>query len=249
MIEIKNVTKVYGRTVAVKNLTLTVQAGEVFGLLGPNGAGKTTTLKMLVGLLTPTEGSLSVAGADLREKPLEAKMASGFVPDKPFIYEKLTGREFLEFIRDIYRVNGGPAARKRQDDLIRMFSLESWLDELVENYSHGMRQKLIITATLVHNPRALIIDEPMVGLDARGMRQVKGLFRELAAAGSCVLLSTHTMSTAEEVCDRIGIINNGELVAMGSMDELRAKAGLGPGDDLEDVFLAMTGDGGENGPG
>lgn len=239
MIEINGVTKVYGKTVAVDDLTLKVNAGEVFGFLGPNGAGKTTTMKMLVGLLKPTKGSLSISGYDVQGNPMESKKIIGFVPDKPFIYEKLTGREFLEFIRDIYHVNNDPAALEKQKKLIEMFSLESWQDELVENYSHGMRQKLIITSALVHNPKALIIDEPMVGLDARGMRQVKSLFRELAASGSCVLLSTHTMSIAQEVCDRIGILNRGRLIAVGSMKELREKAG-GEGQDLEDIFLALT---------
>jgi len=239
MIEIENVTKIYGKTVAVDNLSLTVRAGEVFGFLGPNGAGKTTTLKMLAGLLIPTEGSLSVAGFDVQKQPLEAKQVIGFVPDKPFIYEKLTGREFLEFVRDIYRVDKDPGVIERQESLINLFSLGDWQDELVENYSHGMRQKLIITAALIHRPRALVIDEPMVGLDARGMRQVKELFRDLARSGACVLMSTHTMATAQEVCDRIGILHKGRLITVGAMDELRDKAG-GEDLDLESIFLALT---------
>lgn len=240
MIRIENVTKVYGKTVAVKNLSLHVHPGEVFGFLGPNGAGKTTTLKMLAGLLLPTEGSLFLAGHNVQTDPMEAKMISGFVPDKPFIYEKLTGREFLEFIRELYRVHEDPSADEEQNRLIKMFLLAEWLDELVESYSHGMRQKLIITAALVHRPKALIIDEPMVGLDAKGMRQVKGLFRELADRGSTVLLSTHTMAIAEEVCDRIGILSTGTLIASGSMDELREKTGAGKEEDLESVFLTLT---------
>lgn len=239
MIHIDNVTKSYGKTVAVKNLTLHVKQGEVFGFLGPNGAGKTTTLKMLAGLLIPTAGSLSIDGFDLAEEPLNAKMVSGFVPDKPFIYEKLTGREFLEFVRELYKVHKNPITDEIQDRLISMFFLTEWMDELVESYSHGMRQKLVITAALVHRPKALIIDEPMVGLDARGMRQVKELFRELAEGGSTVLLSTHTMSIAEEVCDRIGILTKGELIAVGSMEELRQQVNIAE-DDLESIFLALT---------
>ncbi len=239
MIRIDNVTKVYGKTVAVDKLNLHVRKGEVFGFLGPNGAGKTTTLKMLAGLLTPTEGVLTVAGHDTQKEPLKAKMATGFVPDKPYIYEKLTGREFLEFVRDIYRVNGDRKIIEKQESMIEMFSLKEWLNELVESYSHGMRQKLIITSALIHNPKAFIIDEPMVGLDARGMRQVKDMFRSVADGGAAVLMSTHIMAIAEAVCDRIGILRKGKLVAMGALDELRA--GMGREDlDLESIFLELT---------
>ncbi len=239
MIHIDGVTKVYGSTVAVDNLNLHVQPGECFGFLGPNGAGKTTTLKMLAGLLTPTKGALTIFGHDIQKNPVEAKKIIGFVPDKPFIYEKLTGREFLEFIRDIYRVNGDSKVFEKQAALLDMFSLSGWLDELVETYSHGMRQKLIITSALIHNPKVIIIDEPMVGLDAKGMRQVKGLFREVADSGNTVLLSTHTMAVAEEICDRIAILSKGKVIATGTMDELRANAGS-EGDDLESIFLELT---------
>ncbi|MDH5757087.1 MAG: ABC transporter ATP-binding protein [Nitrospinota bacterium] len=237
MIKIENVTKVYGRTVAVDNLSLEVQAGEVFGLLGPNGAGKTTTMKMLAGLLIPTSGQMFVDGHDVQADPLGAKRVIGFVPDKPFIYEKLSGWEFLEFVREIFRVGDDPAVLERQAKLIRMFMLTSWLNELVESYSHGMRQKLIITSALIHNPKALIIDEPMVGLDAKGMRQVKELFRELADGGSTVLVSTHTMAIAQEVCDRIAILDKGKVVALGTMEELQANSDE---EDLESIFLKLT---------
>jgi ABC-2 type transport system ATP-binding protein len=239
MIKIENVTKVFGRTVAVDGLNLTIKAGEVFGLLGPNGAGKTTTLKMLAGLLIPTAGTMTVDGHDVQKKPIAAKRIIGFVPDKPFIYEKLSGKEFLEFVREVFRVNSDPSVMERQKALIRMFMLEGWMDELVESYSHGMRQKLIITSALTHNPKALIIDEPMVGLDALGMRQVKGLFRELAAGGATVLVSTHTMAVAQEVCDRIAILNKGRIAAMGTMEELAATAHM-RGEDLETIFLKLT---------
>jgi len=239
MIRLTNVTKKYGDIVAVHNLSLHVFPGEVFGFLGPNGAGKTTTLKMLSGLLEPTTGEIKVAGYDIIKEALSAKKEIAFVPDKPFIYEKLTGREFLEFVRDIYGVNGDNAITEKQNRLINLFSLDDWLDELVESYSHGMRQKLIITSALIHNPQALIIDEPMVGLDARGAKQVKELFVSAAKEGTTVLVSTHTMAVAQEVCDRIGILNKGELVAVGTVDELRDKAG-GVADDLESIFLALT---------
>ncbi|MDH4183984.1 MAG: ABC transporter ATP-binding protein, partial [Nitrospinota bacterium] len=218
---------------------LHIKPGEVFGLLGPNGAGKTTTLKMLAGLLIPTSGSMTVDGHDVQKSPLEAKRVIGFVPDKPFIYEKLSGREFLEFVREIFRIDKDPAALARQEKFLKMFLLTNWLDELVESYSHGMRQKLIITSALIHNPKALIIDEPMVGLDAKGMRQVKGLFRELADAGATVLVSTHTMAIAQEVCDRIAILNKGRIVAMGTMDELQATSHSSD-EDLETIFLKLT---------
>ncbi|MDH5511486.1 MAG: ABC transporter ATP-binding protein [Nitrospinota bacterium] len=239
MIKIENVTKIYGKTVAVDGLSLEVKAGEVFGLLGPNGAGKTTTMKMLAGLLIPTIGKMSVDGHDVQSNPLEAKQVIGFVPDKPFIYEKLSGHEFLEFVREIFRVDRDPAVIERQERLLKMFLLTDWLDELVESYSHGMRQKLIITSALIHNPKALIIDEPMVGLDAKGMRQVKGLFREMADSGETVLVSTHTMAIAQEVCDRIAILNKGKIVAMGTMEELKANSHASE-QDLESIFLRLT---------
>jgi len=175
----------------------------------------------------------------VQKSPLEAKRVIGFVPDKPFIYEKLSGREFLEFVREIFRIDKDPAVLARQEKFLKMFLLTNWLDELVESYSHGMRQKLIITSALIHNPKALIIDEPMVGLDAKGMRQVKGLFRELADAGATVLVSTHTMAIAQEVCDRIAILNKGRIVAMGTMDELQATSHSSD-EDLETIFLKLT---------
>ncbi|MBF0291297.1 MAG: ABC transporter ATP-binding protein [Nitrospinae bacterium] len=239
MIKIENVTKIYGKTVAVKNLSLHVRPGEVFGFLGPNGAGKTTTLKMLAGLLTPTDGRMTVGGFDTQNDSRAAKRVTSFVPDKPFIYDKLTGREFLQFVREIYEVDGDPAVLAREESLTKMFSIHVWLDELIESYSHGMRQKLVITSALAHNPKAFIIDEPMVGLDARGMRQVKELFKSVARDGSAVLLSTHTMATAQEICDRIGILNKGKLIAVGTVAELAGIAGERDM-DLESIFLSLT---------
>lgn len=239
MIKIENVTKIYGKTVAVKSLSLHVRPGEVFGFLGPNGAGKTTTLKMLAGLLTPTDGRMTVGGFDTQSDSHAAKRVTAFVPDKPFIYDKLTGREFLQFVREIYEVDGDSAVMEREESLTKMFSIHVWLDELIESYSHGMRQKLVITSALAHNPKAFIIDEPMVGLDARGMRQVKELFRSVARDGSTVLLSTHTMATAQEICDRIGILNKGKLIAVGTVEELADVAGESDM-DLESIFLSLT---------
>ncbi|VAX15861.1 Efflux ABC transporter, ATP-binding protein [hydrothermal vent metagenome] len=240
MIRLDNVTKVYGDNVAVKELSFHIRKGEIFGLLGPNGAGKTTTLKMLAGLLIPTEGSLYIDGFDVQKNPMEAKRVTGFVPDKPFVYEKLSGAEFLEFVRDIYGVNGDHEVIEKQRSMIEMFGLSGRLNDLVESYSHGMRQKLILTSALLRRPKALIIDEPMVGLDAKGMRQVKELFRDVARGGSAALVSTHTMAVAEEVCDRVGIMNKGELVAEGSVSELRDRLGKGEL-DLESLFLEITG--------
>jgi len=239
MIHIDNITKTYGSTIAVDRLDLHVNKGECFGLLGPNGAGKTTTLKMLAGLLAPTSGSMTIGGYDVQRQPLEAKRIIGFVPDKPFIYEKLTGREFLEFIQDLYSYSDDGEASAMQERLLQMFLLTDWLDELVESYSHGMRQKLIVTAALIHNPKVVIIDEPMVGLDAKGMRQVKELFREVAKTGSAVLLSTHTMAVAEEVCDRIAILNKGKIIAIGTMEQLRRMVDSDM-KNLESIFLQLT---------
>ena len=220
-------------------ISLHVHAGECVGFLGPNGAGKTTSLKMLAGLITPTGGTLSIGGYDVQKQPVEAKKITGFVPDKPFIYEKLTGAELLEFTRDIYGVNGAPGVMAKQAGLLEMFSLDQWQNELVETYSHGMRQKLVITSALIHNPKAFIIDEPMVGLDAKGMRQVKGLIRKITDEGGAVLLSTHTMVVAQEICDRIVILNKGKIIATGKMDEIREIAGS-QREDLESIFLELT---------
>ena len=237
MINIKNLTKHYGSLTAVSNLNLYITAGECFGFLGPNGAGKTTTIKLLSGLLKPNEGIVEIGGYDVQKEPRKVKDMIGYIPDKPFIYEKLTGGEFLNFITDLYGVDGASVSQKREE-LLNLFGIKDFEHELVESYSHGMRQKLIITAALIHNPRVIIIDEPMVGLDPKGMRQVKEIFRELTKNGITIFMSTHTMSIAQEMCHRIGIINKGRLIALGTMDELRKQAKLSSG--LEDVFLQLT---------
>ena len=239
MIEISALCKRYGSFTAGRSLDLVVPAGELFGFLGPNGAGKTTTMRKIAGILQPTAGSVRIAGHDLRQHPLAAKRALGFIPDRPFIYEKLTGMEFLRFSAGLYGEEG-PEVEKRGQELLTLFDLESWRDELVESYSHGMRQKLIIASAFVHRPAVIVVDEPMVGLDPKSSKILKDLFREYTRRGHTVMMSTHTLEIAEGMCDRIGIMQRGELVACGSMDELRRSSGHD--DALEDIFLRLTGD-------
>lgn len=238
MIELTNLTKRYGKLVAVNNLNLSLMAGEVFGFIGPNGAGKTTTIRMMGGTLAPTSGRVCIDGVDMAEDPVEAKRKVGFIPDRPFLYEKLTGLEFLKFTADLYGVDE-EAYHDKARGMLRTFSLEEWGDELIEAYSHGMKQRLIIAAALLHEPQVLIVDEPMVGLDPAGIKLVKGMFRELAGSGRTIFLSTHTLEVAEDVCDRIGVIKEGTLIATGTMDDLKHAARYGEA-DLEAVFLRLT---------
>ncbi len=236
MIQARGLTKRYGDLLAVDSLDLSVAPGEIFGFLGPNGAGKTTTIKMLTGLLRPTAGRALIGGYDIQEQPLAAKALIGYVPDTPFLYEKLTGREFLRFIARLYDLEAEPAGR-RADELLRFFNLEDRADDLIQSYSHGMRQKLALTAALLHEPRAFFLDEPTVGLDPRSARQVKDLLRHLARQGTAIFMSTHILEIAERMCDRVGIIDHGRLIACGTMAELRA----GGDASLEDIFLQLTG--------
>ena len=240
MIELIGLTKRYGNTLAVDDLSLTVAAGEIFGFLGPNGAGKTTTIRMMMGLLQPSAGSVRLGGHDLATDDIAAKQLCGFVPDRPHMYEKLTGAEFLDFVAGLYHVPGTVAARRR-DELLQMFDLTQWATELVESYSHGMKQRLVMAAALIHAPRMLIVDEPMVGMDPRGARLLKRMFRQLARSGVTVFMSTHSLEVAEETCDRIGIINEGRLIAVGTVDELRRQAGSHSNSRLETIFLKLTG--------
>ena len=240
MIELRNLTKRYGNIMAVDHVDLSVPAGEVFGFLGPNGAGKTTTIRMMMGLLKPTEGSVLLGGHDLARAPLEGKQLCGFVPDRPYIYEKLTANEFLAFVAGLYGVPDD-LLEKRRARLLDLFDLANWADELVESYSHGMKQRLTMAAALIHGPRILIVDEPMVGLDPRGARLLKQTFRELAADGVTVFMSTHSLEVAEETCDRIGIINQGRMIALGTMAELRRRVSDEEHMRLEAVFLRLTG--------
>ncbi len=237
MIDLQGVTKTYGPKVAVADLTLRVPAGELFALLGPNGAGKTTTLKMLCGLLFPTAGTVSVGGFDLRTQGDQARRLISYVPDQPYLYDKLTGREFLRFTCDLYGMDRTYAA-DRIATVIDLFELADFVDDLTERYSHGMRQRTVFAAALAHEPRLLIADEPTVGLDPRSIRKLKTLLRQLADGGVTVLLSTHTLDIAQELADRIGIIDHGRLLALGTMTDLRKQAARDG--SLEDLFLTIT---------
>ena len=240
MIELRNLTKRYGDTLAVDDVTLSVSAGEIFGFLGPNGAGKTTTIRMMMGLLQPTAGQILLGGHDLGREPLEAKRLCGFVPDRPHVYDKLTGVELLDFNADLYRI-GAAEKEERRERLLRLFDLDEWCDELVESYSHGMKQRLVMAAALMHAPRILVVDEPTVGMDPRGARLLKQIFLGLAASGATVFMSTHSLEVAEELCDRIGIIHRGTLIALGTVEELRRQAGREDHSNLESIFLGLTG--------
>jgi ABC-2 type transport system ATP-binding protein len=240
MIKVTNLVKRYGNFTAVNSISLEVPRGELFGFLGPNGAGKTTTLRMIAGILRPTSGSVEIGGVDLIADPIRAKSKLGFIPDRPFIYEKLTGTEFLRFVAGLYNQDG-PAIEHRARELLALFDLEDKRDELVESYSHGMRQKLIISSAFVHRPDVIVVDEPMVGLDPKAARILKDLFREYTNRGHTVMMSTHTLEVAEAMCDRIGIIQGGVIRACGTMQELRASAETGTM-GLEDIFLRLTGE-------
>jgi ABC-2 type transport system ATP-binding protein len=237
MIRIESVTKLYGPKVAVQDLTLRVPPGELFAFLGPNGAGKTTTIKMLCGLLFPTSGSVAVGGFDLRTQGDVARALISYVPDQPFLYEKLTGREFLQFTADLYAMPRARAAAKISE-VIELFHLEEFVDDLTERYSHGMRQRTVFAAALVHEPKLLIADEPTVGLDPKSIRELKTLLRRLASEGMTIFLSTHTLDIAQELADRIGILDRGRLLGLGTMTDLRKQASLDG--SLEDVFMAIT---------
>jgi ABC-2 type transport system ATP-binding protein len=239
LIEMRNLCKRYGDKVAVKDVSLDVRGGEVFGFLGPNGAGKTTTIKMIVGLLQPTSGTVKVAGYDVQAQPLQAKAASGYVPDTPNLYAKLSGRELLRFVGDLYNLDRQQVAQ-RTDELLRVLDLTEVADNTIDSYSHGMQQKASLAAALMHDPRVLVLDEPTVGLDPKSARLIKDILRQMADRGAAVFLSTHILEIAERMCDRIGIINKGELVAVGTMNELRSLGKAGEV-SLEDIFLGLTG--------
>jgi ABC-2 type transport system ATP-binding protein len=240
MIQLEQLTKKYGSFTAVDSLDLEVPSGELFGFLGPNGAGKTTTLRMIAGILRPTAGRVRIGGIDVVRQPNEAKALLGFIPDRPFIYEKLTGMEFLRFVAGLYGQQGAPVEH-RSRELLGLFDLEDWRDELVESYSHGMRQKLIISSALVHRPDVIVVDEPMVGLDPKAARTLKDLFREYTRRGHTIMMSTHTLEVAQHMCDRIAIIRRGRIAASGTMEELQRDAESGA-EGLEDIFLRLTGE-------
>lgn len=238
MIELRNIAKTYGSYTALHQLNLSVPAGEVFGFIGPNGAGKTTTIKIIGGILSPTGGTVRIAGIDMARDPVAAKQRIGFIPDRPYLYEKLTGMEFLQFTADVYGVSH-TVFQEKAFTLLEMFALADWGEELIESYSHGMKQRLIMCAALLHDPEVLVVDEPMVGLDPVAIRMVKNLFRDLARKGVAVFMSTHTLAVAEDICDRIGIIHRGRLIAEGTLDDLR-KDIKGGAADLESVFINLT---------
>lgn len=239
MIRLKGLTKLFGSFTAVDCIDLHVPRGELFGFLGPNGAGKTTTLRMIAGILRPTDGRVWIGGDDLIARPMAAKSRLGFIPDRPFIYEKLTGAEFLRFVAGLFG-HDGEKVEYRINELLDLFELSVWKDELVESYSHGMRQKLIISSALIHRPECIVVDEPMVGLDPKGARLLKDIFRGFVDRNGTILMSTHTLEVAEVMCDRIGIIQEGKIVACGSMDELRRQTAAG-NVSLEELFLKLTG--------
>ena len=256
MIALHGLVKTYGRFTAVDGVSLEVKPGEIHGFLGPNGAGKTTTLRMIAGLLKPTAGRIEVNGHDLATHPEAAKASLGYIPDRPFIYEKLTAGEFLRFHGGLFGLGDdiGNGISDRVREMLDLFELGQWEHELVESFSHGMKQRLVMSAAFLHRPRAVVIDEPMVGLDPRGARLIKDVLRRMSAHGVAILMSTHTLEVAQEMCDRISIILKGRIIARGTVDELRAMAGDrapaggeatgGAGHEhheLTAVFLRLTG--------
>jgi len=239
MIRMTGLTKRYGSFTAVDNITLDIPSGMLYGLLGPNGAGKTTTMRMIAGILQPTAGTITIGGDDVTHNPMAAKARLGFIPDRPYVYDKLTGAEFLRFVAALYGQEGAEV-EERLDELLDLFELSDWKNELVESYSHGMRQKLIISSAIIHRPQYIVVDEPMVGLDPKGARFLKELFRAFVDRGGTVLMSTHTLETAEGMCDRIAIIRNGVIAVEGTMDDLRRQTASGDA-TLEELFLKLTG--------
>ena len=238
-LEAIKLSKHFGKVKAVDSLDLKVKKGEIFGFLGPNGAGKTTTIKLMTGLLKPTSGTVKVMGNDILDEPIEAKSNIGLIPDEPKIYEKLTGREFLRFVGNIFNMDAG-SIEKKTSELLEIFDLDEKAEDLIGSYSHGMKQKITIAGALIHSPRVLFFDEPTVGLDPKSARTIKDILRIRAQAGDCIFISTHILEIAEKMCDRVGIIQNGRLLVVGSMDELR-KISKEEKSSLEEIFLELTG--------
>jgi len=240
MIKLLHLTKRFRELIAVNDVCLDVARGELFGFLGPNGAGKTTTIRMMAGLTQPTAGTVQIESWDITRDPVAAKQITGFIPDRPYLYGKLTAREFLRFISGLYHVP--PHETDAQiNQLLGLFNLTPWADELIEGFSHGMKQRLVMSSALIHKPRVLIVDEPMVGLDPAGAKLVKRIFKGLCEAGVTVFMSTHTLEIAEEMCDRIGIIQEGRMIAVGTIRELREMSGA-VGKRLEEIFFKLTGE-------
>ena len=238
MIRISNLTKHYGTHAAVDGIDLAVDSGEIFGFLGPNGAGKTTTIKILAGQLRPDRGTILIQGHDMAAEPLVCKKITGYIPDRPFLYEKLTGLEFLQFIASLYGLDW-ELFQRNTVYFLELFDLTAWQHHLIESYSHGMRQKLMIVSAFMLEPMLVVVDEPMVGLDPKSAKIVKELFKKHSRKGRTVFLSTHSLEIAEELCDRIAIIDQGRIRAVGTLDTLRREAEL-TGSGLEDIFLQLT---------
>jgi len=238
MIELTDLSKRYAAVQAVRSLNLTIPRGQIFGFIGPNGAGKTTTIKMMGGIIAPTSGSVRICGIDMAAEPESAKQKIGFIPDRPYLYEKLTAMEFLQFTADLYGINRNGFIHSAKAKL-RQFSLIEWADELIESFSHGMKQRLVMASAQLIQPEVIIVDEPMVGLDPLAIKMVKELFKQLAEEGTTIFMSTHTLKVAEDVCHRIGVINNGQLIATGSPEDLMLQA-QSTENDLEAVFLKLT---------
>jgi ABC-2 type transport system ATP-binding protein len=240
MIAVQNLVKIYGRFKAVDGVSLNVEPGEIHGFLGPNGAGKTTTMRMIAGLLKPTAGHIVVNNHDMEQEPEAAKGSLGFIPDRPFIYDKLTAGEFLTFHAGLYGLTNGQVG-SRVDEMLELFELTQWKNELIESFSHGMKQRLVMSSAFFHRPQAVAVDEPMVGLDPRGARLIKDVFRRMSERGVAILMSTHTLEVAQEMCHRVSIIQKGHIIAQGTVDEVKQIAGSTTDEHLTAVFLKLTG--------
>ena len=240
MIALQNLVKIYGRFKAVDDVSLNIEPGEIHGFLGPNGAGKTTTMRMIAGLLKPTSGRILVNNHDLEREPEAAKGSLGFIPDRPFIYDKLTAGEFLTFHAGLYGLTNGQVG-SRVDEMLELFELTQWKHELIESFSHGMKQRLVMSSAFFHRPQAVAVDEPMVGLDPRGARLIKDVFRRMSERGVAILMSTHTLEVAQEMCHRVSIIQKGHIIAQGTVDEVKRIAGSTTDEHLTGVFLKLTG--------
>jgi ABC-2 type transport system ATP-binding protein len=240
MIAVQNLVKIYGRFKAVDGVSLNVEPGEIHGFLGPNGAGKTTTMRMIAGLLKPTSGRILVNNHDLEREPEAAKGSLGFIPDRPFIYDKLTAGEFLTFHAGLYGMTNGQVG-SRVDEMLELFELPQWKNELIESFSHGMKQRLVMSSAFFHRPQAVAVDEPMVGLDPRGARLIKDVFRRMSERGVAILMSTHTLEVAQEMCHRVSIIQKGHIIAQGTVDEVKRITGSTTDEHLTAVFLKLTG--------
>ncbi len=238
MINIVNLTKQFGSFTAVDSLTIEIKAGEFYGILGPNGAGKTTTIKMMTGLFNPTSGTITINNFDIQRQPTEAKQCTGYIPDQPFLYEKLTGREFLYFSAGLYKLDHAVTTEKIAQ-LAQVFEIESWIDRRTEHYSQGMRQRIVIASGLLHDPKALIIDEPMVGLDPRSAHVVKNVLKQKSKEGVAIFMSTHSLPVVEELCDRVGILKQGKLIFEDSIDSLH-RLKEGHNGKFESLFLELT---------